>query len=182
MNGSDAVSEYGFGYEESDETSGLGETNDQPQGPKWFREGLAKLSGQVNELQAENKRLKETQTRSELENALKAKGYAPQAAGLYQGDPAKLDDWLTANGGALAKLPAAPGEENPGEQVLSGPPASTVPASGQEQMQRMAEQGTQGVAPPQGSDKEMAAALAACQTPEEFNKLMQSHGSPYDWS
>jgi hypothetical protein len=182
MNGSDAVSEYSFGYDPSGDESDLGETQNQPQGPKWFREGLDKLSSQVSELKAENDRLKAAQVKGQLEDALKAKGYAPQAAGLYQGDPAKLDDWLTANGGALAKLPAAPGEENPGEQVLSGPPASTVPASGQEQMQRMAEQGTQGVAPPQGSDKEMAAALAACQTSEEFNKLMQSHGSPYDWS
>lgn len=178
------MSEYAFGYDPSDDdSSGLGETNtQQAQGPKWFREGLEKLSGQVNELKAENDRLKAAQARTDVENALKAKGYAPQAAGLFAGTPDKLDDWLTANGGALAKLPAAPGEEGLGEQAPSGPPTSTVPASGQEQMQRMAELGTQGVAPPQGSDKELAAALAACQTEEEFNKLMQSHGSPYDWS
>lgn len=174
--------EYSFGYDENDDdnTSNLGETNDQQQGPKWFREGLAKLSGQVNELKAENDRLKAAQTRSELENALKAKGYAPQAAGLFTGAPDKLDDWLTANGGALAKLPE--GQQLGEEQAPTGPPASTVPASGQEQMQRMTEQGTQGVAPPQGSDKELAAALAAAQTEEEFNALMKSHGSPFDWS
>jgi hypothetical protein len=177
------VSEYSFGYDPSGDESDLGETQSQPQGPKWFREGLDKLSSQVSELKAENDRLKAAQVKGQVEDALKAKGYAPQAAGLYQGDPAKLDDWLTANGGALAKLPAAPGEEGQqGEQAPTGPPVSVVPASGQEQMQRMAEQGTQGVAPPQGSDKELAAALAACQTPEEFNQLMQSHGSPYDWS
>lgn len=178
------MSEYSFGYDPSgDDLPDLGETNEQQtQGPKWFREGLSKLSSQVNELQAENKRLKEAQVKGQVEDALKAKGYNPAAAGLFTGEPAKLDDWLTANGGALAKLPAAPGEEGQqGEQAPTGPPASTVPASGQEQMQRMTEQGTQGVAPPQGSDKEMAAALAACQTPEEFNKLMQSHGSPYQW-
>jgi hypothetical protein len=45
-------------------------------------------------------------------------------------------------------------------------------------MQRMQEQGTQGVAPPQGTDNELAAALKAAQTPEDFAKLMQSHGSP----
>ncbi|MEW2498370.1 hypothetical protein AB0942_33285 [Streptomyces nodosus] len=174
------MSEYSFGYDEAGEEPDLGETNDQPQGPKWFREGLAKLSGQVNELQAENKRLKAAQTRSELETTLKAKGYAPQAAGLFTGEPAKLDEWLTANSAALARLPEA---EQPGEQQPpSGPPASTVPADGQAEMQRMQEQGTQGVAAPQGSDKELSAAIQAAQTPEELAKLMQSNGSPFSWS
>ena len=45
----------------------------------------------------------------------------------------------------------------------------------------MQEQGTQGVAPPLGSDKEIAAALAAAATEEEFNQLMRSHGSPFQW-
>jgi hypothetical protein len=177
------VSEYSFGYDPSDEQSGLGETNEQQaQGPKWFRDGLSKLSGQVNELKAENDRLKAAQVRGELENTLKAKGYAPQAAGLYQGDPAKLDEWLTANGGALAKLPSAEGEQGQGEeQAPQGPPASTVPADGQAAMQRMQEQGTQGVAPPQGSDNELAAALKAAQTPEQFAQIMQSQGNQFDW-
>jgi hypothetical protein len=110
------VSEYSFGYDPSDEQSGLGETNDQPQqGPKWFREGLSKLSGQVNELKAENDRLKASSGQVASGDTLKAKGYAPQAAGLYRATPDKLDEWLTANGGALAKLPAAPGEEQQGE-------------------------------------------------------------------
>jgi hypothetical protein len=174
------VSEYSFGYDDSGEEPGLGETQNQPQGPKWFREGLDKLSSQVQELKAENDRLKAAQQRSQVETKLRAQGYAPQAAGLFQGTPDKLDEWLTANGGALAKLPE--GEQQPGEQAPSGPPASSVPADGQEQMQRMQEQGTQGVAPPQGSDKELAAALAACQTDEEFGKLMQSHGNPFDWT
>lgn len=183
MNRECAVSEYSFGYDPSDGSSDLGETQSQAQGPKWFREGLDKLSGQVKELQAENDRLKTAQRQTEVANALKAKGYAPAAAALYTGEPAKLDDWLTANGGALAKLPAPSGEgEQPGEQAPQGPPPTTVPADGQEQMQRMQEQGTQGVAPPQGSDKELAAAIAACQTEEEFAKLMRSHGSTHDWT
>lgn len=174
------MSEYGFGYDDTDETSGLGETGDQtPQGPKWFREGLSKLSSQVQELKAENDRLKQQQQRSQLEDTLKAKGYAPQAAGLFSGDPAKLDEWLTANGDALAKLPAAPGEES--GHAPSGPPPTTVPADGQEQMRLMQEQGTQGVAPPQGSDVELAAALKAA-SPEAFAQLMQSNGSQFDWS
>lgn len=177
-----AVSEYSFGYNDADDMSDLGETNPQQsqQGPKWFREGLDKLSGQVKELQAENDRLKAAQQRSQVENALKAKGFAPQAAGLFKDDPAKLDDWLTANGGALARL--APEGEQQGEQAPSGPPASVVPADGQEQMQRMQEMGTQGVAPPQGSDKELAAAIAACQTEEEYAQLMRAHGNQHDFS
>lgn len=172
--------EYSFDGFDTDDQSGLGETGNQQQGPKWFREGLDKLSSQVQELKAENDRLKAQQTRSELETTLKAKGYAPQAAGLYQGTPDKLDEWLTANGGALAKLPEG---QQQGEAVTQqGPPASTVPADGQEQMQRMQEQGTQGVAPPQGTENEIAAALKAAQSPEDFAKLMQSHGSPFDWT
>jgi hypothetical protein len=49
-------------------------------------------------------------------------------------------------------------------------------------MQRMQEQGTQGVAPPAGTDNELAAALKAAQTPEQFAQLMQSHGNRFDWS
>ncbi|MFF4019996.1 hypothetical protein [Streptomyces sp. NPDC001843] len=152
------------------------------QGPKWFREYMDKVSGQLKAIQAENEALKAEKKQQAVADALKAKGYAPQAAGLFSGDPAQLDEWLTANGGALAKLPAAPGEGEPGEQAPSGPPASTVPADGQEQMQRMQEQGTQGVAPPAGTDNEIAAALKAAGDYEAFAKLMQSHGSPYDWN
>lgn len=175
------MSEYSFGYDDTDDLSGAGEQQSTQQGPKWFRDYMDKVSGQLGELKAENDRLKATQQRSQLEDALKAKGYAPQAAGLFQGAPDKLDEWLTANGGALAKLPAE-GEQQQGEQAPQGPPPTTVPADGQEQLQRMQEQGTQGVAPPQGSDKELAAAIAACQTEDEFAKLMQSHGSRHDWS
>jgi hypothetical protein len=49
-------------------------------------------------------------------------------------------------------------------------------------MLRMQEQGASGVAAPQGTDNEIAAALKAAQSPEDFAKLMQSHGSPYDWT
>ncbi|MFD6250604.1 hypothetical protein [Streptomyces roseolus] len=173
------MSEYDFGYD-GDETSNLSEAGADQQGPKWFREGLAKLSGQVQELKAENDRLKAQQSKSEIENALKAKGYAPAAASLYTGKPDQLDEWLTANGGALAKV--APEGQAQGEVTPQGPPASTVPADGQAEMQRMMEQGTAGVAAPQGSDKEIAAAIAAANTPEEFEKLMRANGNQYNWS
>ncbi|KUJ70798.1 hypothetical protein ACZ90_00310 [Streptomyces albus subsp. albus] len=178
------MSEYNFGYDEIGNQPDLGENNSSEQGPKWFRQGLSKLSSQVQELKAENDRLKAAQRQSQVADALKAKGYAPQAAGLFQGEPEKLDEWLTANGAALAKLPAAPGEQdgNEGGQPPAGPPTSTVPAEGQDQMMRMQEAGTQGVAPPQGSDKELAAAIAAAKTPEEFAQIMRAHGSPHDWT
>lgn len=173
------MSEYSFGYDPSDDESGLGETENQ-QGPKWFREGLAKLSGQVQELRAENAALKADRVKGQTADALKAKGYDPAAAGLYKGEPEKLDEWLGTYGAALARV-AGEGQQPQGEEVPSGPPTSAVPADGQAQMQRMLEQGTQGVAPPQGSDKEVAAALAAANSEDEFKQLMKSHGNPYDW-
>lgn len=175
-----AVSEYSFGFDPADEQSDLGEAQQPQQGPKWFREGLEKLSGQVNELKAENDRLKAAQVRDQVADALKAKGYAPTAAGLYTGAPDKLDDWLTAHGGALAKLPAE-GQEQQTEETQQGPPATVVPADGQAALQRMQEAGQQGVAPPQGSDKELAASLASA-TPEQFAEIMRSHGNQHDWT
>lgn len=172
------MSEYTFGdYDPSDEMSGLGESESQPQGPKWFREGLDKLSSQVKELRAENEALKRSQVEEQVAKTLKAKGYDPAAAALFKESPEKLDDWLGAYGAALAKLPGE-GQEQDQEQP-AGPPASTVPADGQEQMQRMAEAGASGVAPPQGTDKEIAAALAAANSREDFEKIMRSHGSQF---
>ena len=175
------MSEYTFGDFDPDDMSGAGEPQSGQQSPKWFREYMDKVSGQLAEIKAENDRLKAEKAQTQVADALKAKGYAPSAAGLYQGAPEKLDDWLTAHGGALAKLPAE-GQEMGQEQVPQGPPASTVPADGQEQMQRMMEQGTQGVAPPQGSDKELAAAIAACTTEEEYAAIMRAHGNRHDFS
>jgi hypothetical protein len=178
------VSEYSFGDFDSDDMSDLGETMDQQlqQGPKWFREGLAKLSSQNRELQEKVTRLEAEKKTQAVADALKAKGYAPAAAGLYQGDPAQLDEWLTANNAALAKLPGDGQEQQGEQQTQQGPPSTTVPADGQAEMQRMQEQGTQGVAPPQGTDNEVAAALKAAGSYEDFAALMQSNGSPYDWN
>ncbi|GAA4890971.1 hypothetical protein ACFPM3_20230 [Streptomyces coeruleoprunus] len=174
------MSEYTFGDFDTDDMSGAGEPQSGQQSPKWFREYMDKVSGQLAEIKAENDRLKAEKQQQQVANTLKAKGYAPNAAELYTGTPDKLDDWLTAHGGALAKLPGE-GQEQHQEQVPQGPPASTVPADGQEQMQRMMEQGAQGVAAPQGSDKEIAAALDAAQTPEEFAQIMRAHGSQFNW-
>ena len=174
------MSEYSFGEFDPDDMSGAGEPQASgQQGPKWFRDYMDKVSGQLKAIQAENEALKAEKKTQAVSDALKAKGYAPAAATLFQGEPDKLDEWLTANGGALARLPE--GQQQGEEQTQQGPPASTVPADGQEQMRLMQEQGTQGVAPPQGTDNEIAAALKAAGSLEDFAKLMQSHGNPFDW-
>lgn len=177
------MSEYSFGDGDPGYVPDLNEQAPAGAEPKWFRDRMDKVSEQVNALVEENTRLKQAQAKSQVADALKAKGYDPSAAGLYTGEPARLDDWLTAHGGALAKLPGAPeGQQQEGEQMPAGPPASTVPADGQAQMQRMQEAGTQGVAPPQGSEAELAAAIKAAGTPEEFAKFMRANGSQHDWT
>lgn len=175
------MSEYSFGGGDSGYVPDLNEQAPAGAEPKWFRDRMDKVSEQVNALVEENTRLKQEQARNQVADALRAKGYAPHAASLYTGTPEKLDDWLGTHGAALAKLPAD-GQEQQGEtQAPAGPPASTVPADGQEQMRRMQEQGTQGVAPPQGTDKELAAAIAACKTEEEFAQLMRANGNAHDF-
>lgn len=176
-----AVSEYSFGDGDPGLDPGLMEPAPAGAEPKWFRDRMDKVSEQVNALVEENNRLKAAQSRSQVADALKAKGFDPAAAGLYTGTPDKLDDWLTAHGGALARTTAPEGGASEEQQAPSGPPASTVPADSQGQMQRMMEQGTQGVAPPQGSEKELAAAIAAAKTPEEFAQIMKAHGSQFHW-
>lgn len=173
------MSEYSFG-DDPGYTPDLGEQAPPGAEPKWFRDRMDKVSEQVNALVEENTRLKQAQVKTQVADALKAKGYAPTAAGLYSGTPDKLDDWLTAHGGALAKLPAE-GQEQGGEQA-PGPVATTVPADGQAALQRMQEQGAQGVAPPQGSDKELAAAIAACKTEDEYAQIMRAHGNQHEWN
>lgn len=175
-----AVSQYGFGYDETDGQSDLGEAATDPQGPKWFREGLAKLSGQVNELKAENDRLKQAQTQSQIAESLKAKGYAPQAAGLYAGEPAGLDDWLKTNAGALAKLPAGEGGAFGSEegQAPTGPPATVVTPESQAALAAMQGMGTGGVAPSLGSDREVAARIDAMDE-AQFDDFMRSQGNRF---
>ncbi|MGA4942143.1 hypothetical protein [Streptomyces cinereoruber] len=172
------MSEYDF----EDEGFGLsaeesGQNGKQGNG---LRQYLDEISTQLKEMRAENAALKAEKTRADVENTLKAKGYAPAAAGLFTGTPDKLDDWLAANGGALAKLPE--GEQGQGEVTPQGPPATTVSATDQAQMQRMQEAGTQGVLPPQGSEAELAQALKNARTPQEFAEIMRANGSQHNWT
>jgi hypothetical protein len=159
---------YGFGEEEQGGPQGQSE-----QGPKWFREQMAEVSGTLKELRAENERLKENQRQEQVAKTLTAKGYAPQAAGLYTGTPDKLDDWLSANGAALAKTGGEAVEQGQGVQ---GTPASVVSPESQAAMQQMASAGVDGVAAISGDDQ-LAARMEAANTPEEFNAIMREAGN-----
>lgn len=173
------MNEYDFGYDDAaGEQPGLGEIP-EAQGPKALRDHLKQISNQLSEIKAENDRLKQDQRRTKVADTLKAKGYEPSAAGLYSGEPDGLDDWLKNHSAALAKLPAAPGEEAETE-APQGPPPSSVPAEGQEAMQRMNEAGTSGAAAPQGSEKELEAAIKAA-SPEQFAQIMRSNGNRFEW-
>ncbi|MGK5530858.1 hypothetical protein [Streptomyces sp. URMC 129] len=160
------MSEYGF----NDYADGGQEQGQGSQEPKWFRDRMDKLAGEVSELRAENERLQAERRQSQVAETLRAKGYSPSGAKLFTGEPEKLDDWLTANGDALARLPQAP----------AGPPPSTVPADQQDQMRLISEAGATGVAPPQGAEAELVNRLANA-SPEEFAQIMQANGSPFSW-
>ncbi|ONK10378.1 hypothetical protein [Streptomyces sp. MP131-18] len=170
-----------YGYDEFDANSGAGEP-DQSQGPKWFRDYMEKVSGQLKEIQAENESLKAEKRQNVVADTLRAKGYEPGAAVLFTGEPEKLDDWLKNYGSALAKLPttAPEGGQEQQEQAPAGPPATTVPAQDQQAMQAFSEAGA-GAAPPAGSDAETAARIAAIKTPQEYAEYMRSQGNQHDW-
>jgi hypothetical protein len=173
------MSEYGFGYNDPEFTPAPEETQ-SAQGPKWFREGLDKLSGQVRELQAENERLKNAQKRAEVAETLKTKGFAPQAAGLYTGDPAGLDDWLTANAAALARLPQTEGEQ-PSQEELGAPqgtPPSIVTPEGQAEIARMQAMGAGNAAAP-GGEQETVSKIQAMDDEAQFAQFMRAQGNPY---
>lgn len=177
------MSEYGYDAYGNPIESGAGEPS-QEQGPKWFRDQMEKVSGQLKQLQEENQRLQREQAQAKVQEAFKAKGYTPEAAQLYQGEPTGVDDWLATHGNALARLPGTAGEEpgeSEGQQAPQGPPQSSVPADLQAQMQAFAEAGTNGAAAPQGSDKELAAQIKNA-SPEEYARLMGQHGNRYNWT
>ncbi|UQA91634.1 hypothetical protein [Streptomyces halobius] len=179
------MSEYDLGYYgDPGDSSASEEQQAQQQGPKWFRDYMANASKQMKSMEEELKALRSKDRQNALVEQFKAKGYAPGAATLYQGEPEQLDDWLKVHGDALAKLPSAPSEGGAGngeEQPPQGPPASTVPAEGQEQMRLMQEAGTSGAAAPQGTEVELVNRLKQA-GPDEFAKIMAANGNRYDWN
>jgi hypothetical protein len=168
------VSNYGFGEDDIEQSEPLDQAS---QGPKWYREGMEKISGQLRELKAENDRLKETQRQTQIAEALSAKGYAPQAAGLYTGTPDKLDDWLGANGAALAKTGGEAAIE--AGQGTQGVPQTVVSPESQAAMQQMASAGQDGAASALSGDDQLAARLAAAQNEDEWNAIMRENGSKF---
>lgn len=170
------MSEFTFG--EYGEESGLGPAAQEPQArePKWFRERMDKVSDELKALRARNEALETEKRRAEVAESLKAKGYVPSGAKLYAGDPKELNGWLEANGDALAKLPTE-GEALAGQhQAPAGPPASVVSPESQAALQRMQAAGAENVAPPAGSDAEMASRIDSMNQ-DQFAEFMRSQGN-----
>lgn len=163
------MSEYGFGEEIEQ-----GEPEAQEaQGPKWFRDYMGKVSGQLGELKAENDRLKAAQQKQEVEKTLAAKGYAPQAAGLYTGTPDKLDDWLSANGAALAKTDGGAVEQGQG---VPGTPQTVVSPESQAAQAAFSAAGS-GAASGLSGDDQLAARMNAAQNMEELDAILREAGN-----
>lgn len=179
------MSEYGFGYyggeapDEAEIPPHLSETPPADAGPKWFRDYMEKTSKQMKALTDELDQRRERDRREQVAETLKSKGYAPSAASLYEGDPTKVDEWLTRYGDALARQTAPEGEPEP-QQRHAGPPQTTISPTGQEQMQRLQSASIEGTGPLIGGDNELAASLAAARTPEEFQKIAATAGWKYD--
>lgn len=158
---------YGFGEESTEQAP------DAAVAPKFYRDYMDKVSKQLQVLQDKNDALEKAQNQQAVKDALTAKGYAPQAAGLYTGSPDKLDDWLSANGAALAKTG---GEAVEPGQGVQGTPQTVVSPESQAAMQQMASAGVDGVAATSGEDQ-LNARLNAADSQEEFNAIMREAGN-----
>lgn len=169
------MSEMGFGYYgQPNEGSPVFDAGaDGQQAPAWYREAMGKFSEQLKAQQTELDRLRAENTRAKVADAFEAKGYARGAAALYNGDPDKVDEWLTQHGSVLAK--AGTGASEVEAAAPATPPASTIPLEGQQQIQQIQQAGTGGVVT-QGSDADVASALAGAGDPTAFEEIMRSHG------
>lgn len=177
----------GFGYYDGDNydpdgdgSDGLGAQQAPPQQQKNpFRDHLKKVEDQNAALQAQVAQLVAQQRRSAVADALQAKGYDRAAAGLYGGEPEKLDEWLTNFGPMLTKQPPVTTEQGAGAQQ-GGTPTSTVPADGQAALQQMQGMGQQAAAPA-GSEVEQIAQMNNTQSPEALMQYLQTQGNPHFW-
>lgn len=170
-----------MGYYGSPEEGNPFEAEQQvQQPPKWYREAMKNTGETIAGLRDEIAALKAENTRMKVGDLLESKGFARSAAALYAGDAEKLDDWLSAHGGSLARTGGATQTEvSAQETVPSGPPATTVPLEGQQQMQQMQTAGNGGQVSA-GSDAELAAALAAATNPGDFQRIAQANGWQYN--
>jgi hypothetical protein len=162
---------YGFGAESE---------QGEPQGqegavaPKFYRDYMDKVSQQLKALQDRNDALESSQRQQEVRTTLTAKGYAPQVADLYTGEPGKLDDWLGTYGAGLAKADgAAAGEAGQGAQ---GAPQSVIPAESQAAMAAFSAAGTDGAIALTGEEA-LVARMNAASSKEEFDAIMRDAGN-----
>lgn len=177
-----------MGYYDGDQYQDLDDQGQQyQQGPgpgqvqkNPLRDHLKKVEDQNAELQKQLSSLLARQRQNDVADALQAKGYDRAAATLYQGDPAKLDEWLATAAPLLAKQPTpmqGDGAAGQGTQA----PASTVPADGQAALQQLQQAGSQ-AAPPQGSEAEQIAAMNSADDPAKLMQYLQSQGNPHFWN
>lgn len=166
-----AVSNYGFGEDEGEQIEPQGQ---EPQGPKWFRERMDKVSEQLKVLQERNAQLEQTQRQSQIAEALTAKGFSPQAAGLYTGTPDKLDDWLGTVGAALAKTDGSAVESG---QSVENTQTVVTPES-QAAQATFAAAGQDGAAA-LASDDQLAARIRTATNQEDLDAIMREAGSKY---
>jgi hypothetical protein len=164
------VNEAEFGADEFGEQPPAGAE------PKWYRERMDKVSEQMRSMKDELEAMRAERTHRLVAEKLTAAGFAPGAAALFTGDPEKVDDWLTANGGFLARE-GAPGAEaqQQGTQVPAGPPPTTVSPQDQAALTQM--QQASGTVPSGGTNTELQAQLLQCKTEAELSAFLAQHGN-----
>lgn len=182
----------GFGYYDGDiydaqqGADGLdGDDLGQQQAPQQqrrnpLRDHLKKVEDQNAELQKQLASLLAENRQAKIASQLQAKGYDPAVAGLFGGEPDKLDEWLTNVGPLLAKHPGAQAPQGQPQQQ-GQPPASTVPAEGQAALQQLQQMG-QMAAAPQGTEAEQMAQINAAQSAEALTEYLRSQGNPHFWN
>jgi hypothetical protein len=163
-------------YEDPDDLGQQGQQVQNAQQKNPLRDHLKRVEDQNTALQTQLAQLLAKQRQTEVADALQAKGYDRGVAGLYEGEPAKLDEWLTSYGPLLSKQSAPTSGEGAAQQGQA--PASTVPADGQAQMQQLQQLGGM-AAPPSGSDAEQMAQIRNAQSPEALMQYLQGQGNPH---
>jgi len=124
-----------------------------------LRDHLKKVEDQNTALQQQVAKLVAQQRQTQIADELQAKGYSRAVAGLYGGEPEKLDEWLTTVGPLLAKDPTVTTDAGQTQQQGQAP-ASTVPADGQAALQQLQGMG-QNAAAPSGTEAEQMAQINA---------------------
>ncbi len=171
------MSEYSFG--DMSYSGGQPESGQQePPAPKWFRDYMDQAKQQNEQLRAQVEQLTAEKRQTEIASAFEEKGYTRAAAALYQGEPDKVDEWLSAHGAALARVgEPQQGSRPPGEMAPPQQSQPAVPPSLQADLTKMQQMGaTSAAAAPLGSDDELAAALAATSTLDEFYNVASANG------